>query len=141
MPPASFRIFPPAGSAVVFVTSAAFIASALAKPAWPLAWVSHTGLFGETRLRASCSGKPSTLGDGTSDHFSWCQPRPRIHSPGRAVLAASATMRTMSSQLFAVESFKLRAASPTPVKCTCASMNPGVASAPARSITVVDAPT
>ena len=50
--------------------SATFMARALAKPAWPLAWVSHTGLFGDTRLSASCSGKPSTFGDGTSDHFS-----------------------------------------------------------------------
>jgi hypothetical protein len=70
LPSASRRIFPPAGSAVVFVTSAIFIASALAKPAWPLACVSQTGLFGETRLRASCSGKPSTFGAGAGVHFS-----------------------------------------------------------------------
>ena len=140
LPSASLRIFPPAGSGVALVTSAIFIASALAKPAWPLACVSQTGLFGAALLSASCSGKPSMLGEGTSDHFSWCQPRPRIHSPGRAVRAASATMRTISSQFFAVESLRLRAASPTPVKCTCASMKPGVASAPFRSITLVLAP-
>jgi hypothetical protein len=70
LPSASRSTFPPAGSDVDFVTSAIFIASALAKPAWPLACVSQTGLFGETRLRASCSGNPSMLGEGPGVHFS-----------------------------------------------------------------------
>ena len=35
-----------------------------------------TGLFGDTLLSASWSGKPSTLGSGFAVHFSWCQPRP-----------------------------------------------------------------
>ena len=99
-------------------TSAIFIASALAKPAWPLACVSHTGLLRRRAAQARRAAEsPRRSATAPRDHFSWCQPRPRIHSPGLAFFAASPTIRTMSSQFLAVASFRLRAASPTPVKC------------------------
>ena len=54
-------------------------------------------MFGDTRSSDACVGKPSTFGVGAAVHFSWCQPRPRIHSPGFAVFTASATIATISS--------------------------------------------
>jgi hypothetical protein len=42
------------------------IALPFANAAWPLAWTSRTGLFGETLSREACVGKPSTLGTATA---------------------------------------------------------------------------
>ena len=75
-------------------------------------------------------GKPSTAGWGGWSHFSWCQPRPRIHSPGRALAAASLTMATTSSQFLTRVRFRTMRASPTPVKWPWASMKPGTARRP-----------
>jgi hypothetical protein len=97
----SRRISPPAGFGVARVMPEISSAFAFTNTACPLAWVRMTGLSGETRLSDACVGKPSTLGLGTASHFSWCQPRPRIQSPGRACFAASATRATISSQFFA----------------------------------------
>ena len=58
LPSASFMISPPGGSAVFRVMPARAMAAAFAKLAWPLACVSSTGLFGETRLSELCTGKP-----------------------------------------------------------------------------------
>src|SRR5438034_11363267 len=76
---------PPAGLFVSRVTPASSIAFAFAKEAWPLACSRTTGLFGAAALSDAWVGKPSTAGWGGRSHFSWCQPRPRIHSPGRAL--------------------------------------------------------
>ena len=76
LPDASLRKSPPAGFGVAPSTSDSCIALALAKLAWPLACVRKTGLFGETAVNESWVGNPSTFGDGTAFHFSWCQPRP-----------------------------------------------------------------
>ncbi len=116
---------------------ASAIAFALAIVAWPLACVRMTGLSGAARLRNSCVGKPSTVCSGLCSHFSWCQPRPTIHSPGFAFLAASATMPTISSHVRVFISSSCIFAEPTPVKCACDSMKPGIANRPARSITSV----
>ena len=46
-------------------------------------------LSGAALLNSVASGKPCTFGCGTESHFCWCHPRPRIHSPGLASLAAA----------------------------------------------------
>jgi len=75
------------------------IAFALTNVACPLACVRTTGLFGDTVSSDACVGKPSTFGSGREAHFSWCQPRPRIHSPGFFVFAASPTIATRGSRM------------------------------------------
>ncbi len=60
------------------------MALALARQECPLAWVRTTGLSGAAPLKAVWNGKPSILGSGLRSHFSWCQPRPRMGSPGLA---------------------------------------------------------
>ena len=79
-------------------------------------------------------------GSDLASHFSWCQPLPRIHSPGLAFLAASATRATISSQFFVRVRSRIIRASPTPVKWAWLSMKPGMAVRPARSITWVEVP-
>ncbi len=66
--------------------------------------------------RPSWIGRPSTLGSGLRSHFSWCQPRPMIGSPGLAFRAAAPTRATMSSQLRAFVRSRLSLDSPRPVK-------------------------
>ena len=44
---------------LVRFTPASSIAFVFAKAAWPLAWVSRTGLFGDALLSASCRGNGS----------------------------------------------------------------------------------
>ena len=85
-PPASRTISPPGGSARRRVDARrARSALALTNAAWPLACVEQHGIVGAAARRAtSCIGLPSTAGSGGASHFSWCQPRPRIHSPGSA---------------------------------------------------------
>ena len=137
LPARSLRISPPGGLCVFLVMPASSIAFALAMVACPLAWVRSTGLFGAALLSSSCVGKPSTAPAGTRSHFSWCHPRPRIHSPGCAFFAASATIATISSQLRAFISSRFSLASPTPMKCAWLSVNAGIANRPARSMTSV----
>ena len=140
-PLASFRISPPLGFIVVRVRFAASIAFAFTKVAWPLACVSITGLSGDTLLSVSWSGKPSTFGFGTLAHFSWCQPRPRIHSPGFACRAASATIDTIWSQSLTSIRSSVIFDWPKPMKWPWLSISPGTASWPRRSMTCVAAPT
>ena len=85
-------------------------------------------------------GKPSTAGLGFWSHLSWCQPRPRIHSPGPAFWAASLTIATTSSQFLTFVRFRVIRAWPTPVKWPWPSMKPGMASRPRRSTTRVWGP-
>ena len=92
------------------------------------------GCPGVTLLRASWNGRPSMLGSGARSHFSWCQPRPRIQSPGLAVLAASATRATISSQERALVRSRMVLDWPRPVKWPWLSMSPGMARAPPRSM-------
>ena len=115
LPLASLTMVPPGGSGVVAEMPASSSARALANEAWPLAWLRFTGFSGDTRLSPWCRGTPSTLGVGTVSHFSWCQPRPSIHSPGFAVRAASATMETISSQVLACVRSRIIWARPRPV--------------------------
>src|SRR4029078_2320572 len=68
--PRSIR--PPAGRFVAAVPPAARIAAALARIACPSILVRTTGLFGDTRERASCVGKR------VSPHLFWSQPLPWI---------------------------------------------------------------
>ena len=119
---------------------ASCMALALTNAACPLACVSITGLSGDTLSREACSGKPSTLGSGAWSHLDWCQPRPMIHSPGLACLAARATWATISSQVRASRRSSPMRNWPTPVKWPWPSINPGTASMPCRSMTRVFGP-
>ena len=136
---ASFRISPPAGFGVV--RDAGQLHRLARSRSWRGRWRASAapGCSATPRRATRASGNPSTFGVGRAVHFSWCQPRPMIHSPGFAVFAASATIATISSQLVVVISFSLSCASPTPVKCPWPSMKPGIASCPCRSMTWVPA--
>jgi len=59
-----------------------------------LAWVSTTGLSGDTRRAMRASGI-LRHGLGPLRPFLLCQPRPTIHSPGFAFFTASATIATI----------------------------------------------
>ncbi len=139
-PEASLRISPPGGLGVRLVTPASAMARALAMLACPLACERYTGFSGDTRSSDACVGNPSTLGSGRAVHFSWCQPRPTIHSPGFAFFAAASTMPTISSQLVVAISSRPSFDWPMPLKWAWLSMSPGTAKAPFRSMTVVDGP-
>ena len=84
---------------------------------------------GSESLRRSASGRDV--------HFSWCQPRPMIHSPGLAVFAASRDHRDDLVPARTFIRFRFSCASPTPVKWPWPSMKPGMASCPCTSITCV----
>lgn len=58
----------------------------------------------------------STPPAGTFFHFSWCQPRPRIHSPGAASATADSTIETIPSQLSTARRSRTCEAWPIPVK-------------------------
>ena len=85
------------------------IALPLAKLAWPLAWVSSTGLSGDTRRATRASGKPSTFGVGARRPL-LLVPAAADRSTARAsrVFTASATIATISSQLVVVIRFRLQ---------------------------------
>ncbi len=53
---------------------------------------------------------------GGSLHFSWCQPRPRIQSPGSAAAAARRTSATIASQLSAAVRSRIVLARPRLMK-------------------------
>ena len=139
-PAASLRISPPDGFCVVARDPRRLHRLGVDEAACPLACVSITGLFGDTLLSASWNGKPSTFGFGTLLHFSWCQPRPRIHSPGFACFAAAATIDTISSQSFTSIKSSVIFDWPSPMKWPWLSIRPGIASWPRRSITCVAGP-
>ena len=120
---------------------ASSMAFALAMVAWPLACVSSTGLLGARLRQLRSVGNPSTDGLNGLSHFSWCQPRPTIHSPGWASSRVSATMATISSHVRVLIRSSCIFASPTPVKWACDSIRPGIAKRPLRSITRVVSPT
>ena len=60
-----------------------------------------------------------------------------IHAPRGVARAAAATRATISSHVRAVVRSSWRFVSPSPSRCPCPSMNPGITSRPFASITCV----
>ena len=122
-----------ADSASARVTPASSIAFALAIVACPLAWVSSTGLFGATLAQAGrASGTPrprrpaggptspgASRGRGSTRPAWRASPR---RPPSRRSRPSCAPSSARGSSL----------ASPTPMKCACASMKAGIAKRPCQ---------
>ena len=127
-PAASFTTMPPVGSGVARVIPASWSAAELTHVAWPSIRTSATGLRGAARSIAVFVGK-LRLGQ----RF-WSQPRPLIHSPGRAAPAASATIRAISSSDVTPPVSSVSRPRARYMRWPCASTNPGRTARPPRSI-------